>query len=113
MYEVPGQTQISIEKAGPRTYISGSEKQILEKFWEFFEGDSRFKIVFLDPPFGQGWLPKILPLAADLCNSTGVLYAESEAPLCPSILASCRLELIRADRAGDVFYHLLRRNNNE
>lgn len=42
MFEVPGQTQISIEKAGPRTYISGSEKQILEKFWEFFEGDSRF-----------------------------------------------------------------------
>jgi hypothetical protein len=26
----------------PRTYMSGSEKQILEKFWEFFEGDSRF-----------------------------------------------------------------------
>jgi len=38
MYEVPGQTQLSIEKAGQRTYISGSEKQILE----FFEGDSRF-----------------------------------------------------------------------
>src|SRR5947209_19753214 len=42
MYEVPGQTQLSVEKAGQRTYISGSEKQILEKFWEFFEGDSRF-----------------------------------------------------------------------
>lgn len=42
MYEVPGQTQLSIEKAGQRTYISGNEKQILEKFWEFFEGDSRF-----------------------------------------------------------------------
>jgi predicted PolB exonuclease-like 3'-5' exonuclease len=42
MYEVPGQTQLIVEKAGQRTYISGSEKQILEKFWEFFEGDSRF-----------------------------------------------------------------------
>ena len=42
MYEVPGQTQLSTEKSGQRTYISGSEKQILEKFWEFFEGDSRF-----------------------------------------------------------------------
>jgi predicted PolB exonuclease-like 3'-5' exonuclease len=42
MYEVPGQTQLSIEKSGQRTYISGNEKQILEKFWEFFEGDSRF-----------------------------------------------------------------------
>lgn len=42
LYEVPGQTDIAIEKAGARTYISGSEKQILEKFWSFFDSDSRF-----------------------------------------------------------------------
>jgi len=42
LYEVPGQTELRTERAGMRTYISGSEKQILEKFWTFFEGDSRF-----------------------------------------------------------------------
>jgi DNA polymerase III epsilon subunit-like protein len=42
LYEVPGQTELIIEKSGPRTYISGSEKQILEKFWEFFDSDARF-----------------------------------------------------------------------
>jgi DNA polymerase III epsilon subunit-like protein len=42
MYEVPGQKDLRIEKAGMRTYISGTEKQILEKFWEFFISDSRF-----------------------------------------------------------------------
>lgn len=42
LYEVPGQTEIRTEKVGARTYISGSEKQILEKFWGFFESDSRF-----------------------------------------------------------------------
>src|SRR5205814_6967507 len=42
MYEVPGQSDIRIEKAGARTFISGTEKQILDKFWSFFEGDSRF-----------------------------------------------------------------------
>lgn len=42
LYEVPGQTEISVERAGTRTYISGSEKQILEKFWTFFDSDSRF-----------------------------------------------------------------------
>src|SRR5205814_2134808 len=42
MYEVPGQSDIRIEKVGARTYISGTEKQILDKFWSFFEGDSRF-----------------------------------------------------------------------
>jgi hypothetical protein len=42
LYEMPGQTELKVEKAGARTYISGSEKQILEKFWEFFDSDSRF-----------------------------------------------------------------------
>src|SRR2546423_11374362 len=42
LYEVPGQTEIVYERAGARTYISGTEKQILERFWSFFENDSRF-----------------------------------------------------------------------
>ncbi|HEX2122525.1 MAG TPA: ribonuclease H-like domain-containing protein [Thermoanaerobaculia bacterium] len=42
LYEVPGQTEVRTERVGMRTYISGSEKQILEKFWEFFDSDSRF-----------------------------------------------------------------------
>src|SRR6185436_6238639 len=42
LYEVPGQLDVRTEKAGFRTYISGTEKQILEKFWDFFESDSRF-----------------------------------------------------------------------
>src|SRR5258708_6237822 len=42
MYEIPGQKDLRIERVGPRTYMSGTEKQILEKFWEFFVSDSRF-----------------------------------------------------------------------
>src|SRR5712692_1729464 len=42
LYTVPGQGEITIERAGARTYISGSERQILEKFWTFFDSDSRF-----------------------------------------------------------------------
>ncbi|HEV2722203.1 MAG TPA: ribonuclease H-like domain-containing protein [Thermoanaerobaculia bacterium] len=42
LYEVPGQQDVRVEKAGLRTYISGTEKQILEKFWDWFESDSRF-----------------------------------------------------------------------
>jgi DNA polymerase elongation subunit (family B) len=42
LYEVPGQTEMIKTKDGSRTYISGSEKQILECFWEFFDSDSRF-----------------------------------------------------------------------
>jgi len=42
LYEVPGQMEVRIEKSGLRTYISGTEKQILEKFWEWFDADARF-----------------------------------------------------------------------
>jgi len=42
LYEVPDQNEMKVEKNGLRTYISGNEKQILEKFWEFFDSDSRF-----------------------------------------------------------------------
>jgi len=42
MYEVPGQTEVITTRDGDRTMISGSEKQILEKFWEFLDRDDRF-----------------------------------------------------------------------
>src|SRR4051812_19903266 len=42
LYEVPGQTELRTEKNGNRTWISGTEKQILEKFWTFFDSDARF-----------------------------------------------------------------------
>src|SRR5438309_3105308 len=42
LYEMPGQTDVRTERAGLRTYISGTEKQILEKFWDWFDNDSRF-----------------------------------------------------------------------
>src|SRR5256714_7461541 len=36
LYEVAGQRDIRIEKAGMRAYISATEEQILQKFWDFF-----------------------------------------------------------------------------
>jgi len=67
LYEVPGQTEIITRKEGNRTFISGSEKQILEKFWDYLGKDDRF-ITFngrqFDGPFlmirsaVQGVVPK-------------------------------------------------------
>lgn len=42
MYEVPGQTEVITRKEGNRTMISGTEAQILEKFWEYLDKDDRF-----------------------------------------------------------------------
>jgi DNA polymerase elongation subunit (family B) len=41
-YEVPGQSEIAVRKESNRTLISGSEKQILEKFWEYLDKGDRF-----------------------------------------------------------------------
>ena len=41
-YEIPGKPHLDTRREGDRTYISGSEKEILEKFWELFDPDDRF-----------------------------------------------------------------------
>ncbi|GAC1430974.1 MAG: hypothetical protein NVSMB68_03230 [Thermoanaerobaculia bacterium] len=42
MYEVPGQRDLVVRKDGHRTLISGTEKQILEKFWDYLGRGDRF-----------------------------------------------------------------------
>ncbi len=75
----------------------------------------RFDLVFLDPPYQQDFLARALPLCLQLLNEDGLVYVESGAPLpfadgaegeTPDWLAPW--EAIRADKAGIVFYHLLR-----
>ena len=41
----------------------------------------RFDLVFLDPPYGQGWLERIEPRLDELAVPGARLYAEAEAPL--------------------------------
>jgi len=78
---------------------------------------ARFDIIFLDPPYGEAWLPRVLPLAQTLLTPEGCLYVEGEAPL-HELLANhgglpAGLENFRADKAGQVFYHLLRCKKTE
>ncbi len=74
-------------------------------------GSARFNLIFLDPPYHQNWLPKMLPVCERLLAPGGLVYAEAEMPLAgdapPDWLADW--EVLRADKAGMVFYHLLRR----
>lgn len=68
-----------------------------------------FDLIFLDPPYGQDWLPKMLPLCARLLAHDGLLYAEAEFSFEDNLPDGW--ELLRNDKAGMVFYHLLRRKN--
>ncbi|MGE5622169.1 MAG: 16S rRNA (guanine(966)-N(2))-methyltransferase RsmD [Bacillota bacterium] len=74
---------------------------------------TKFQVIFLDPPYHRDWLAKILPVCAQLLAPGGLVYAESEMALDPEAppdwLAGWRA--VRADKAGMVYFHLLRRNS--
>lgn len=71
----------------------------------------RFDLIFLDPPYHQSWLERMLPLCATLLTQDGLVYAESELPLdhdaAPEWMQGW--QTVRADRAGMVHFHLLDR----
>ena len=76
----------------------------------------RFDLIFLDPPYQQDWLIRALPLAAALLSDGGLVYAESGQPLTfdgpgeekPDWMVPW--QVLRADKAGTVFFHLLKYN---
>ena len=82
----------------------------------------KFGLIFLDPPFNQGFLEKILPLCENLLEEEGLLYVESEQALDlqskgdnpeNSTSWSGAWEVIRQDKAGQVYFHLLQRNRKQ
>ena len=85
----------------------------------------RYDLIFLDPPYQQDFLARILPLCAGLLTEGGLVYAESGLALLfaddfdadPALVGPdaspkpewmAPWEVIRADKAGTVFYHLLK-----
>jgi 16S rRNA (guanine(966)-N(2))-methyltransferase RsmD len=72
----------------------------------------KYDLIFLDPPYQQNFLERCLPLCTRLMKEGGLIYAESGAALefaegeTPEWMAPW--EVIRADKAGMVFFHLLR-----
>lgn len=71
----------------------------------------RFDVIFLDPPFHRDLLTQILPDCIALLQPAGVLYLEAEKQLQAQDLPACLAgwSVVRADRAGQVFFHLLQR----
>jgi len=63
-----------------------------------------FDVVFLDPPYHQGWLAKVLPLLPAHLNPDGFVYAEAEFEIQTDEL----WQVVKQSKAGNVFYHLLK-----
>lgn len=64
----------------------------------------QFDVIFLDPPFGQGWLQKLWPQLAGHLAAGGMVYVEAEAPLAEPP----GWQIHKHGRAGNVCYHLLK-----
>ena len=65
---------------------------------------SRFDLILLDPPFGQGWIDRLWPLMPALLRDDGLLYIESES----RIMGPGNFPELRHARAGSVHSHLFR-----
>lgn len=65
--------------------------------------EQRFDVVFLDPPYGQGLLERVMPMLSRLVNENAWVYAEADRPLA----ALGEWAVVRHGRAGQVCYHLL------
>ena len=63
---------------------------------------SRFDLILLDPPFGQGWLPRLWPLLPGILTENGWSMSRPK----PRRTAP-GFQILRQDKAGAVHYHLL------
>lgn len=66
-----------------------------------------FDVVFLDPPYHQGWLNKLLPQLQAHLASDAKVYVEAEY----AIECTASWQVIKQSKAGNVFYHLLKFNH--
>lgn len=75
------------------------------------EKGEQFDVIFLDPPFHRDLLATMLPSCMALLSPDGYFYLEAEKALTSSDLPDelTSWQIVRCDRAGKVFFHLLQR----
>ena len=109
-----GAEHVCMVERNPRAFaaLRDTAKTLQASQVELIRGDAvefarsvrqAFDVVFLDPPYHQGWLERIEPWLDRLLQPQGWLYVECETPL-------ARLgawHVVRQGHAGQVHYHLL------
>jgi 16S rRNA (guanine966-N2)-methyltransferase len=84
----------------------GANAQILNMdAMQYLSGNKQvFDVIFLDPPYQQGWMDKLLPILAPHLSPSGLLYAEAEF----AITGNDYWQVHKQGKAGNVFFHLLK-----
>lgn len=65
-------------------------------------------LVFLDPPYGKGWIDRLEPLLPGVLNEDAAIYVEAE----QEIEALGDWHSVRHGKAGEVHYQLMRRETD-
>ncbi|MFN3986230.1 MAG: 16S rRNA (guanine(966)-N(2))-methyltransferase RsmD [Rhodocyclaceae bacterium] len=110
-----GAAQVTLVERNPRVHAALQQAAITlsASQVELIRGDavefaksapSPFDIVFLDPPYAQGWLERIEPWLSRIVAPDGWLYVESERTL--DALGDWRTT--KRGQAGQVHFHLMR-----
>jgi 16S rRNA (guanine966-N2)-methyltransferase len=66
---------------------------------------AKYDLIFLDPPFRKGWIARLAPLLPGLASERAAVYVEAETEL--AALGDWRT--VRHGKAGEVHFHLMRR----
>jgi len=72
----------------------------------------RFDLVFLDPPFRQGWLDKLAPLLDKVLQPDAAMYVEAEFELKDDAILFPGWRTVRHGKAGEVYFHLMQQEEN-
>ena len=67
------------------------------------QNTNKYDVIFCDPPYNKSWLIKLLPILNQHLSENGVVYAEAEF----EIESSASWLVLKVNKAGNVFYHLL------
>jgi 16S rRNA G966 N2-methylase RsmD len=64
----------------------------------------KFDVVFVDPPYQQGLVDKVLPLLKNILAENALVYVEAEF----AIKSGVGWQVLKHGKAGNVFYHLIK-----
>lgn len=92
-----------------KTILRADAAQVLNMdAMQFLAQNQRtFDIIFLDPPYNQGWLPMLMPHMQSCLAPEGLLYVEAEF----AIQDDANWQVLKSGKAGNVFFHLLKSTN--
>lgn len=72
------------------------------------KNQQKFDVIFLDPPYHQGWLEQVFPELPAHLNAEGLVYAEAEYALNGADILGAIWQVVKQSKAGNVYYHLLK-----